>query len=282
MALTDPELALLLEALAEDPGDDIYLQVGEELVRRSKWSEAARILGGGLDILPRPAAWTLLARARLELGDAEAAFVAISRTHRELPGFPEAARIELLALERTGRLAEARERAVAFRAWDPTDVVVQAVHERLSAPEPDKPLATPDPTLTVDAAERFAEIGRYDRAIRLYRRMLHHNPGHAGIQVRLRELAQDHPEADEFTRDSTTDMVPLVSMAPLAVVPRLGSTPVPVQRTAMERAVMERRTIERLAMPPPTPEDEITDVDLILDAPDAPNRHRKRRSLINP
>ncbi len=280
MALTDPELALLLDALAEDPGDGVYPQVGEELVRRSRWGDAARILGAGLDALPHPAAWTLLARARLELGDAEAAFAAISRTHRELPGFPEAARIELLAMERTGRLAEARERAAAFRAWDPNDVVVQAVHERLSAPEPDKPLITPDPTLTVGAAERFADIGRFDRAIRLYRRMLHHNPGHAGIQVRLRELAQEHPEADEFTRDSTTDMVPLVSMAPLAVVPRLGSTPVPVERAVMERRTADR--IERLAVPPPIPEDEITDVNLILDAPDAPNGRRKPRSLINP
>lgn len=271
MALTDPELSLLLDALAEDPGDGIYLQVGEELVRRSRWAEAARILAAGVENAAQPAAWTLLARARLELGDAEGAFGAIGRTPREVPANPEAARIEMLAMERTGRLAEARDRAAALLAWDPNDVVVQAAHERLTAPQADpsttRPLVTPDPTLTVDAAERFAAIGRFDRAIRLYRRLLHHNPGHPGIQVRLRELAQDHPEADEFTRDSTTDMVPLVSMAPLAVVPRLGPTPVPM---------------ERMAAPLPIPEDEITDVDLNFDAPDAPNRRRKRRSLINP
>ena len=43
MPLTDPELDLLCEMLDEDPADEAFLQVGEELVRRSRWGEAEEI-----------------------------------------------------------------------------------------------------------------------------------------------------------------------------------------------------------------------------------------------
>ena len=43
MALTDPELDLLREMLEEDPADEVFLQVGEELVRRGDHAGAAEV-----------------------------------------------------------------------------------------------------------------------------------------------------------------------------------------------------------------------------------------------
>ncbi|MFT4623787.1 MAG: hypothetical protein ACI8PZ_002443, partial [Myxococcota bacterium] len=55
MALTDPELDLLLELLAEDPTSEVYVQVGEELVRRARWEEAYVVLSRGTNTRRTPA-----------------------------------------------------------------------------------------------------------------------------------------------------------------------------------------------------------------------------------
>lgn len=261
MGLTDPELDLLLEVVGDDPGDAVYLQVGEELVRRSRWVEAVKLLLGGIAAKPQPRAWELLGRAHLEAGDPAAALAAVG--HAPRGSGSEAARVELLALERTGRVAEARKRAAAILAADPGDVVAQSLIERLDEPPPPGPVRSPDPGLTVERAERYAVIGRMDRAVRLYRRLVHHNPGHAPLLARLRELAHDHPLLDENTRDFTTDSAPATALAPLVVIPRLGPD-------------------EGLApRPPRSPDDEETDNGVTsATVPILPRR--RRRSLLNP
>jgi tetratricopeptide (TPR) repeat protein len=277
VALTDPELELLLEVLEEDPGDDVYVKVGEELIRRSKWAEAARILGAGLAAAPVPAAWLLAGRARLELGDPEGALKAVLSAKASIPAHGEAARVQMLALERSGHVKEAREIADRLLA-ESTDVVAQALIERLDAPQPEAPPSAPDPTLTPAMAERFAEIGRYDRAIRLYRRLVHHNPAHRSLQVRLAELSSEHPEAEDLTRDSTTEAPVDIPMAPLEVVPRLGATPVPVERAV----VPSDHDIPSLPPSAFEDDDEDTDVSAAPNARVPESPRRRRRSLLNP
>jgi len=189
VALTDPELDLLRELLEDDPTADLYQQVGEELVRRSEWAEARDVFLRGLRGGPHPPSSSLLARAALELGDFEVALTALEAVDCA-PG-TEAARLEILALERSGQTAAAKDKARAFLEVDPNDVVVTSAVERLDAPAPENDQRAADPFYTVERAERYVAIGRIDRAIRVYRRILHSNRGDHGIQQRLRQLAAE-------------------------------------------------------------------------------------------
>lgn len=204
MALTDPELDLLTELLEDDPTADLYLQVGEEYVRRTRWSEARDVLTAGLEGDERPPeAYALLARATLELADYPACLQALRKVDTA-PG-SEGGRVEILALERAGRTDEAREKAMAYLAVDADDVVVASVIERLEAPPPDQAQRGADPFDTVERAERFVAIGRPDRAVRVYRRILRHHPGDQGIQLRVRELVNGAPfdRPDDLSEELT-------------------------------------------------------------------------------
>ncbi len=269
MALTDPELELLLEVVAEDPGDDVYLQIGEELIRRARWAEAATHLMRGIAHAPDAKGWEMLGRAHLEAGDPLAALRAIENAPRA-PG-SEASRVEILALERGGRVADAREKATALLAADSGDIVAQALIERLDSPPQSGRVRSPDPDLTVDRAEQYVTLDRVDRAIRLYRRLLFHNPGHIALGARLRELARETLVADDFSRDFTTDTAPIpADLAPLVVVPRVGPTSV-------------APAAESPAAPPVqgAHDSDDEDTDTMAMGPLGPRRKR-RRSLLNP
>lgn len=205
MALTDPELDLLREMLEEDPADDVFLQVGEELVRRARWPEAEEVLSRGLAVRPDPDGFALLARAALETGRYDLALSAIERVDRSPAEAPENARVEILILERGGRLDEARRLAGVFLAADPSDVVIQSVLERLAAPPPDPNRRAADPFYTVERAERYAAVGRPDRAIRAYRRILLAHPGDPSIELRLRQLGHEESGAADDLSEELTD-----------------------------------------------------------------------------
>lgn len=190
MALTDPELDLLRELLEDDPTDEAFLQVGEELVRRGEWAEAEAVLSAGLAAhAGETEGWELLARAALECTHYDLALAALSRVSTAPTTHPQNARVEILALERSGALKEAAARIEAFLAVDPGDVVVVAARERLDAPPPEVRRRGLDPWLTVDRAERYVAVGRVDRAVRVYRRILFHNRDDQGILARLRQLS---------------------------------------------------------------------------------------------
>ena len=124
-----------------------------------------------------------------ELGDYSVALSALAKVDCA-PG-TEAGRLEILALERSGDAAAAKAKIEAFLAVDPDDVVVTSARERLDAPPPTLDQRADDPFFTVERAERYVAIGRVDRAIRVYRRILASHPGHHGITQRLRQLAAD-------------------------------------------------------------------------------------------
>ena len=203
MALTDPELDLLLEILDEDPEADVYLDVGTELVRRARWEQAVAVLGQALATRDDAAGFVLLARAALEVGDYSRALAAVGRVAAPSA---ELRRVELLAKERAGALDGARVVAVELLAADPNDEVVSAALERLDAPPPSVHGRAADPFVTVDRAERFVAVGRVDRAVRLYRRLLFHNPHDRSIAVRLGQLESEDAPADvDDLSDELTD-----------------------------------------------------------------------------
>jgi tetratricopeptide (TPR) repeat protein len=202
--LTDPELDLLLEMLEDDAAASVYEQVGEELVRRARWAEAAQVLRGGIAEAPTERALELLARAALEIAAYDEALECVSTLKPSPARSPELARIEILALERSGRIEQARDRASAFLDHDPRDVVVAAVIERLTAPPPTRAQRAADPFYTVERAERYVELGRTDRAVRVYRRILLANPRNPSLELRMRQLSLAPADVeDDLSRELT-------------------------------------------------------------------------------
>ncbi|MBX2799109.1 MAG: tetratricopeptide repeat protein [Myxococcales bacterium] len=193
-----------MEILSEDPTAMAYVQVGEELVRRRRWAEAAGVLARGVRGTPMPEASALLARACVEVGQYHEALVALEAVDVDPKRSPSNAQLFVLALERAGRHDLARARAEEFLALEPTDVVVRSVLERLDRP------ATPqggqqrgaDPFYTVTRAEMYVQCGRVDRAIRTYRRILLYNNDNDGLRSRLRQLtADDAALSDDLSQD---------------------------------------------------------------------------------
>jgi len=194
LALTDPELDLLRELLEDDPEDDVFLQVGAELVRRSQWEDATSVLTAGLAANDdEVVGWALLARASLESGSLDIANATLGKIDTDPRSAPANAQLAILILEASGRHEVARQAIADYLEIDPNDVVVQSALERLDAPVgPASVSRTPDPFVSVERAERYVAVGRQDRAVRVYRRLAFHNPDSAAIRTRLRQLvAQD-------------------------------------------------------------------------------------------
>lgn len=235
MPLTDPELDLLLELLEDDPADDVFVQVGEELNRRGSFEQAADVLRAGLVAQPRAfEAWRHLTRSTLETQCYAEALDAWESAGPEHHADPDFARLRILALERSGRVDEAREAVRVFEeTFDGVDVVVEAAKERMDAPPADDDLSAADPFLTVALAERYAAMGREDRAIRVYRRILFHHPDAIAIQVRLEQLDGDKSQLDDFTDLSEElvdpNMVPPVLSMPMPAITSASVKPAPTR-----------------------------------------------------
>jgi tetratricopeptide (TPR) repeat protein len=203
--LTDPELDLLRELLEDDPSAELYLDVGRELVRRGMWSDAMSTLAAGVRQNKGSEGHALLARAALEMGEYDISLASLDAINTDPSTAPENASLRILATERRGDLNKAKELALAFLVVAPNDVVASAVIERLDAPPPAQNGRGLDPFITVERAERFVVVGRVDRAIRVYRRLLFHNPEDRGIELRLRQLSAEdsEPALDDLSEELT-------------------------------------------------------------------------------
>ncbi len=305
MALSDPELELLRDLLVDDPGAEPWFQVGEELIRRGEWLEAEIVISGGLSVhTERMEAWPLLARASLELGHVGLALAALDNVDFDPDGAPEAARVRILALERAGRTEDLRLCMDAFLSVDPDDVVVTSVQERLTgAAEVVQsadvvPGRIPDPMISMDRADRYIAVGRPDRAMRVYRRILFHDPGNAGARAGLKGLGA-------FSRQMTEDLSEEL-LHPASAPPALDMPAPKLQSMIADEEVTEANpnVSEVLAqyargmgkkpkssLPPSFDEDddELTDPFSAIAGLDgklstkarAPRRRRRRRSLLN-
>ena len=222
MALTDPELALLLQAAVDMRSQDLTLRAAEELLRRRQFAQVAALMGDAQQANPSEAGWPVLARARFEVGDPVGALEALAAVSHDPTAHPDRARLAALCLEAAGRPAEARRVAEALLALDGDDLVAAGVVERLDDPPFVGPLVSPDPAVTPERVEQYLAQGHADRALRWMRRLVHHNPTHPGLRARLADLLHAHPDADERSRENTADSVPFAAPAPLDLVPRLG------------------------------------------------------------
>lgn len=291
MALTDPELDLLRELLEDDPTDEAFLQVGEELVRRGVWAEAEAILSAGLAAHPNERkGWALLARAALECAHFDVSLAALGRVDTDPARQPHNAQLEILALERAGRLSDAAARIEAYLAVDPHDVVVGAARERLEAPPPENTRRASDPFVNVERAEQYVAIGRPDRAVRVYRRILFHNPGDNALLARLRQLSAEGEWRQDDLSEELTD--PGATPPDLEMPqPRLTAIPSDNEITdAREMPVSVREYVagppQAPPEPPSDPDEEDTDLhplraDGTIARVAQKGSRKRRRSLIN-
>lgn len=309
MALTDPELDLLRELLADDPSDPVFVQVGEELVRRAVFDEAEKVLADGLkagqvDGPLASNAWVALARASLECAHYAACLDAWARAGATRQAEAELGRVRILALERSGRVDDARAAVAAFERLHPgIDVVVEAVKERIESPLPQVVRRAADPWLTTELAERYAAMGRADRAIRIYRRILFRHPTDASLRHRLMQLDHQPSEITEDLSEELEDpsMVPpdLAMPAPTfgsstgtpapAATPRFERVAPPTGGSGLAEFLANVRQAEQASMDASDPGDhsDVGDADLTQPADGlaamglpAPKR-RKKRSLLN-
>jgi tetratricopeptide (TPR) repeat protein len=261
LALTDPELDLLQELLADDPTDDVFVQVGEELNRRSQFAEAVEVLRAGLDAHADDAdGWRALARAALETHHYDEALSAWKRAGDAHQADPDFARLRILALERSGRIDDARSAVAEFEArFEGHDVVVEAAKERMEAPPAAATLSAADPFLTVGLAERYVALGREDRALRVYRRILFHHPDDVSIQSRLEQLKAEDSRLDDYT-DLSEELADPNLVPPDLTMPMPAITSASVKPAPSRASVPQAGSVPNRAGPAPT-------VDEIEDAP---------------
>lgn len=269
MPLPEPELELLREMLEEDPGAEVFLQVGRELTGRGNHGEAIDVLLAGIDARDEAPeeGWRLLAEASLRAGQYLRAVNALRRVDTDPETDAQMARLRVLVLEAIGRDEQAREAAEGFLEVHPGDVVVTTALERMTAPPPDPGRRLADPLVSVKRAEQYAALGRARRALRIYRRLHYHHPDELGLEHRVREL-QGQPAlppddlSDELTGERVTGAPPGLTM------------PAP----ALQGATDEGDTLES---EPFTPDAEKTDpaIDFDIEAIRAEIAERKRAAV---
>ncbi len=210
MALADPELELLKEILFDEPSNEAHLDVAREYVRRQDWTSALRILNAATDAGGNaPESWSMLAQAAFNATQYLRALAAIDRFGPDIEHSDLLSRIRIEALFCAGRVDRAREFCTEHLTRFPSDVAAVALMERVRdrTPEMLQRRQGMDPLLTAERAERYANFGRVDRAVRVYRRLLFHDPANAQYDRRLRELQGiDSDRPDDLSEELTADM----------------------------------------------------------------------------
>jgi len=190
--LTDDELESLIPTIHQSPRSDTVRAVGRGLIRRRRFAEAADLLTASLRTLDDPQIWSLLAHACLGATRHQQALTALHQVDCGPATSPENARLLVLTLERLRRRDEARRLAHALLELHPRDRVCRDVLDRLQGRLQGRPQpavrAASDPFYTVERAEQYVQLGRIDRAIRIYRRIQLVHPHDASLAARVGEL----------------------------------------------------------------------------------------------
>ena len=111
--------------------------------------------------------------------------------------------------KRQGQTDRARTYCTEHLTRFPADAAAIALMERMRdrTPEILQRRQGTDPLLTAQQAERYVGIGRIDRAVRVYRRLLFHDPANVRYDRRLRELQGiDSDSPDDLSEDLTADL----------------------------------------------------------------------------
>jgi predicted Zn-dependent protease len=250
--MTDAELDLQLDILKEDPGGAPLPGVAAELRRRGRGAEAYDLLRRGLSANPRhDDGWLTFAQVALEMNDAVAVLEALERLDADPASNPELARMRIVALAKTGQRTRVRAACNRFLEVQPGDAEVQRTLERLDAPAPRSERTARDPFLSVSRAEAYVEAGRVDKAVRTYRRILHHHPDDSAVERRLFELIETPYDHDWLEDDLSEEILraDLTATGPTPAIhvpgPSIGH---PDEETTQPHSVAEiERTLAEIA-----------------------------------
>lgn len=132
-----------------------------------------------------PPIWSLLAHACLGASRNQQALTALQNVDCTPSTHVENARLRMLALERLRRTNDAIGLARQVLEHHPHDRFATEALGRLTDPANLPHRSAVDPFYTVARAEQYVEIGRVDRALRIYRRILLNHPGDAALAARI-------------------------------------------------------------------------------------------------
>lgn len=230
--LADPELDLLRELLEEDPGAGVFLDVARELVRRGDEDGAIRVLERGLVFAPKRAdGWQLLMDVSTAKGWPGRTAMVMDKVDPkvfEAAGLPG---IYAEAMLRAGR-EPGEAGAAAYVELMPGESGVELIGDA------QRPMS--DPLLSPKRAEAYCAVGRPDRAVRVYRRLVFHHPDHDQYAMRLAELLER--DFDHIGDEDLSEELPSPALAPDLQVPRptfaLGSDEDATQPDPMNAATV--------------------------------------------
>lgn len=205
--MTDAELQLLTELLADDPGAESLAKVGAALHFRGRSQEAYELLRRGLAANPHhDHGWLVFVKVAGAVDDHVAVLEALEHVDADPGKNASMARARIAALEKTGQRTRVRAACNRFLEVHPDDPEILRTIDRLNAPPPMVERTARDPFLTVERAESYVAHGRVDKAIRAYRRILHRHPHDMGVEKRLFELIE-MPHEHEWMEDDLSEEI---------------------------------------------------------------------------
>jgi len=171
-------------------------------VLRGEQRDAIVVLEQALEVHPNHReGWALLAQAAVEVEEYLRALMALEALGPNPERDPEWVVLQIRALVGVGQLERAAALADAVLLLHPHLEAVQKAFDRTGRIPP-ATLRGPDPAVTAGRAEEYVAIGRIDRAVRVYRRLLFHHPEDDAVRTRLLELLdQPLPERDDLSEE---------------------------------------------------------------------------------
>jgi tetratricopeptide (TPR) repeat protein len=160
--------------------------------------------------------WELYVKAAVEVGKHPQALAALQKLQPTPDRDPELVVLQVRAMEGSGQQDRARALAKSLAMLHPELESVVALAKAPAAPAGGvtRKVTEPhgaDPLVTVSRAEQYAAMGRIDRAVRTYRRLIFENPREWSLQERLEELlGRPHePRTEDLSEElPNPDLVP--------------------------------------------------------------------------
>jgi tetratricopeptide (TPR) repeat protein len=185
----------------------VAFEVSRELARRSLWGDTALVLAAAMPAFPdRLDGWELFARAAVADNRFADALEALRVLDPDPQRSPHLAELEILALHGAGELERARELGEALLMIHPGLAAVRELVTRHQPPKEGKATSLHgDPLVSKARAEAYVAVGRIDRAVRWYRRILYLYPGDRESRRRLQVLLDQPLDITEDLSEELPD-----------------------------------------------------------------------------
>jgi tetratricopeptide (TPR) repeat protein len=200
------EIELYRQIMSKDPSSQAFVYLAEALWERGMYTEAVETCVNGLRLHPHDL------RARVILGLSCLRNGELDRAETELLKAKEMLEINAVTYQALAELYDDRgdtEQAARYRQLFETihspetaEVETEAVEPEIES-LPEEIIEGEREVATVSMAELYAEQGRLDEAIEMYRRIIQSSPETEGVEDRLAEL-ENQVDKDQAARTVLT------------------------------------------------------------------------------